>query len=157
MTDGGFDLKDRRRVWTTIAAAVLATPIALLMRELKPEPTAALILVLAVICFATWRQRGGTVTLIRRLVIAVLVWLAVITTAYTVLEAILPTVDAEGHRSQFGYIGHAFLIGVAAALAALVAMYRPLRTNPNEESTMIAIISLGTIAGWVVQVAGNPW
>lgn len=54
-----------------------------------------------------------------------------------------------------GQITAAFSAATIASLFALVAMYRPLRTNPREESVGLAIIWLIAVAGLVAHLAGS--
>jgi hypothetical protein len=151
-------LDDPQRTWTKLAAAVIGIPIGLLMRDLKPEPTGALLVVIAVLGGATWKQSSGGSTLLRRVILAAAMWLSVAIVAYTVLVRLHPPVDEAGHRFMpMGQITAAFGAATAAALAALVAMYRPLRTNPREESVGLAIIWLIAIAGLVAHLAGLLW
>jgi hypothetical protein len=120
----------------------------------KLEPTGALLVAIAVLGGATWKQSSGGPTLLRRVILAAAVWLSV-TIAYTVLVRLYPPVDEAGYRFMpTGQIIAAFGAATAAALAALVAMYRPLRTNPREESVGLAIIWLIAIAGLVAHLSG---
>jgi hypothetical protein len=60
----------------------------------------------------------------------------------------------KGSGGRPAAITAAFGAATAAALAAFVAMYRPLRTNPREESVGLAILWLIAIAGLVAHLAG---
>ena len=134
---------------------MIGIPICLLMQDLKPEPTGGLLVVIAVLGGATWKQSSGGSTLLRRVLLAAAVWLSVTIVAYTVLVRLYPPVDIAGHRFMpMGQITAAFGAASAAALTALVAMYRALRTNPREESVGLAIIWLIAIAGLVAHLAG---
>jgi len=125
------------------------------MQHLKPGPTGWLIVLVVVIGAVTWQRSGSGVTLMRRLVLPPVAWLAIMVAAYTVFVAIAPPVDDDGHHFMpFGQVMAAFAVASAAAPGALVALYRPLRTNPAEESTMIAICSVLAIAGRAAKLAG---
>jgi len=148
-------LDDPQRRWTKLAAVVIGIPICLLTQDLKPGPTGALLLVIAMLGGATWKQSGAGSTLLRRAILAAAVWLSVTIVAYTVLVRLYPPVDEAGHRFMpMGQITAAFGVATAVALAALAAMYRPLRTNPREESVGLAILWLIAIAGLVAHLAG---
>lgn len=135
---------------------MIGIPICLLMQDLKPEPTGALLVVIAVLGGATWKQSSGGSTLLRRVILSAAVWLSVTIVAYTVLVRIYPPVDEASHHRfmPVGQIMAAFGAATTAAIAALVAMYRPLRTNPREESVGLAIIWVIAIAGLVAHLAG---
>jgi hypothetical protein len=92
-------LDDPQRRWTKFAAAVIGIPICLLMQDLKPEPTGALLVVIAVLSGATWKQSSGGSTLLRRVILAAAVWLSVTIVAYTVLVRLYPPVDEAGIAS----------------------------------------------------------
>lgn len=148
-------LDDPQRRWTKLAAAVIGIPICLLMQDLKLKPTGALLVVIAALGGATWKQSSSGFSLLRRVILAAAVWLSVTIVAYTALVRLYPPVDEAGHRFMpMGQITVAFGAATAAALAALVAMYRPLRTNPREESVGLATIWLIAVAGLVAHLAG---